>query len=155
MLELHEKTFKDEKRVPITLEKKKRWKERIIFSWVSRKKEQNVAKNSFLKVLEWNRMDISLNEYLKSGTHSCYQECVLSQECILNPKCMLNHLERTERFFWFDHLNSPPFPRPTSLMREGRFSLKEIVVMYHIAATRFSVRSEPLIMKGGVQRGNS
>ena len=76
-------------------------------------------------------MDISLKEHLKSGTHSYYQEHILSQECILDQECVLNHLEIVK--IPPPTLNLPPLP-----MREERFRLKEIV-FYNLFIYLFNI----------------
>ena len=85
-----------------------------------------------------NGTDISLKEGLKSGTHSYYQEHILSQKCILDQECVLNHLEIIT--IPPPTLNLPPLP-----MREERFRLKEIV-FYNLSIYLFNI-FEILIIK--------
>jgi len=64
-------------------------------------------RNAFLK--HWIGTDISLKERLTLGTHSFYQERILSQEGISNQKCVLNHLEIIIRPSPYS-IPAPPFP---------------------------------------------
>ena len=55
---------------------------------------ERILKNvgTICKGTEQNGTEIAWKERLKLGTHSCYQELILSREHILNQECVLNHL---------------------------------------------------------------